>query len=341
MASLIAERMRLLAAGLSDHGGGEYFSLRSSDRSTIGAPETTQRAVEELLYEESLSHLHPTTATRAVTVCDTCAMVRRQALTAATHVPDASHSSLDGYLQVGGCSQTIRRHLHIAVGSLLLNAFLCESENRESFCWLVVLSVDESSGERTVYLRLPHCLIPLERDNVKAATNRFRHPSSIRSSGSWSSVRLRLRSAAGCWKVYGYMDTFRAQTKQIKASSSESNRLARIALSQGLRDRTQPAAVKPENEDHAPPLRRYSNLHLEVTPEHLVPNQGAAAHRTATATRHQAQGAGARTSKRICEIAAERDGPASMIMGTEVQGKGPGTNNGGLPDASNRPAFRV
>lgn len=76
LASLIAERMRLLAAGLSDRGGEQYVSLRSSDRSTAGAPEVTQRAVEELLYEESLSHLHPTTATRAVTVCDTCAMVR-------------------------------------------------------------------------------------------------------------------------------------------------------------------------------------------------------------------------------------------------------------------------
>ncbi|CAM9174131.1 unnamed protein product, partial [Ectocarpus sp. 12 AP-2014] len=105
------------------------------------------------------------------------------------------------------------------------------------------------------------------------------------------------------------MDTFRAQTKQIKAASSESNRMARIALSRGLRDRSQPASVKPEDEGHAPPLRRYSNLNLEITPDHPVSKQGAVARRTARATRNQGQvqQAGARTSKRICEIAAERD----------------------------------
>jgi len=67
--------MRLLAASLSDQGGGEYFSLASSDRATAGAPEVVQHAVEELLYEKFLSHLHPTTVSRAVPVCDTCALV--------------------------------------------------------------------------------------------------------------------------------------------------------------------------------------------------------------------------------------------------------------------------
>lgn len=68
--------MRLLAANLSDRGGGHYFSLGSSDRATAGAPEAAERAIEELVYEKALSHLHPTTASRSVTVCDTCAAVR-------------------------------------------------------------------------------------------------------------------------------------------------------------------------------------------------------------------------------------------------------------------------
>lgn len=38
-------------------------------------PEATRRAVEELLYEEELTHLHPTTIFRPVSVCDSCAMV--------------------------------------------------------------------------------------------------------------------------------------------------------------------------------------------------------------------------------------------------------------------------
>lgn len=138
------------------------------------------------------------------------------------------------------------------------------------------------------------------------------------------------------------MDTFRAQTKQIKVGSSERNRLARIALS---RDRSQPAPVKPEDEGHASPLRRYSNLNLEITPDHAVSKQGAVAGRTAIATRNQGQEAGARTSKRICEIAAERDDHGRVRMtGKEVQRKGGGANSGGgggcgLQDA--KPAFRV
>lgn len=76
LAPVIAERMRLLAASLSDQGGGQYFSLGSSDRATAGVPEAAQRAIEELLYEKVLSHLHPTTVSRSVAVCDTCAMVR-------------------------------------------------------------------------------------------------------------------------------------------------------------------------------------------------------------------------------------------------------------------------
>lgn len=71
--------MRLLAASLSDQGGGQYFSLSSSDRATVGVPEAAQRAIEELLYEKVLSHLHPTTVSRSVAVCDTCAMVRNHA----------------------------------------------------------------------------------------------------------------------------------------------------------------------------------------------------------------------------------------------------------------------
>lgn len=76
MATLVAERMRLLAANISDEGRGEYFRLRSSDRAKAGVPEAAQRAVEELVYEEALSHLHPTTIGRPVAVCDACAMVR-------------------------------------------------------------------------------------------------------------------------------------------------------------------------------------------------------------------------------------------------------------------------
>ena len=75
MASLIAERMRLLATSLSDRGGRQYFCLGSSDRATAGVPEAAQRAIEELIYEKALSHLHPTTASRSVAVCETCAMV--------------------------------------------------------------------------------------------------------------------------------------------------------------------------------------------------------------------------------------------------------------------------
>lgn len=69
--------MRHLAVGLSDEGQGTYFSLRSSDRKKAGAPEDAQRAVTELMYEEALSRLHPTTINRTVTVCDACAKVRR------------------------------------------------------------------------------------------------------------------------------------------------------------------------------------------------------------------------------------------------------------------------
>lgn len=76
MASVLAERMRLLAASLSNRGGGQFFSLGSSNRATAGVPEAAQRAMEELVYERALSHLHPTTASRLVTVCETCAMVR-------------------------------------------------------------------------------------------------------------------------------------------------------------------------------------------------------------------------------------------------------------------------
>ena len=68
--------MRLVAANISDEGRREYFSLGSSGRARAGVPEAAQRAVEELVYEEALSHLHPTTIGRPVPVCDTCAMVR-------------------------------------------------------------------------------------------------------------------------------------------------------------------------------------------------------------------------------------------------------------------------
>ncbi|CAM9617364.1 unnamed protein product, partial [Laminaria digitata] len=78
LASLIAERMRLLAVNISDEGRGEYFSLSSKDRARAGVPEAAQRAVEELVYEEALSRLHPTTIGRPVAVCDTCAMVYGQ-----------------------------------------------------------------------------------------------------------------------------------------------------------------------------------------------------------------------------------------------------------------------
>lgn len=76
VASLVADRMLRLAVNLNDEGRGEYFGLRSSDRRRAGAPEAAQHAVGELLYEESLSHLHPTAISRPVAVCDTCAAVR-------------------------------------------------------------------------------------------------------------------------------------------------------------------------------------------------------------------------------------------------------------------------
>lgn len=75
--SVIAERMRLLATSVSDQGGGQYFRLCSSGRATASAPEAAQRAIEELVYEKVLSHLHPTTASRSVAVCQTCATVRK------------------------------------------------------------------------------------------------------------------------------------------------------------------------------------------------------------------------------------------------------------------------
>lgn len=86
MAALIAERMRLLAASLSDRGGGQYFCMGSSDRATAGPPEAAQRAIEELLYEKALSHLHPTTASRSVAACETCAMVSENPAETTQHV---------------------------------------------------------------------------------------------------------------------------------------------------------------------------------------------------------------------------------------------------------------
>lgn len=77
--------MRLLAANISDEGRGEYFSLSSKDRARAGVPEAAQRAVEELVYEEALSRLHPTTIGRPVAVCDTCAMVRKYSETKKQH----------------------------------------------------------------------------------------------------------------------------------------------------------------------------------------------------------------------------------------------------------------
>lgn len=68
--------MHLLASCLNDEGRAEYSRLRSADRRRTGSPEAVQRAVEELMYEEALSHLHPTTICRPVPVCDSCAMVR-------------------------------------------------------------------------------------------------------------------------------------------------------------------------------------------------------------------------------------------------------------------------
>lgn len=71
--------MHLLAANLSKDGLSEYFKLGWSDRKTAESPETVQRGVEQLLYEEAMSRLHPTTACRAVPVCDACSMVRKEA----------------------------------------------------------------------------------------------------------------------------------------------------------------------------------------------------------------------------------------------------------------------
>lgn len=99
MASLIAERMRLLAASLSDLGGGQYFSLGSSNRATAGVPEAAAHATEELVYERVLSHLHPTTASRSVAVCETCAMVRNPVVQT-TRVGRSQQVSMNEYRRV-------------------------------------------------------------------------------------------------------------------------------------------------------------------------------------------------------------------------------------------------
>lgn len=76
LASVISARMRVLASCVNEDGRGEYSRLNSAERRRVGAPEVTQRATEELMYEQALSHLYPTTICRSVTVCDNCAMVR-------------------------------------------------------------------------------------------------------------------------------------------------------------------------------------------------------------------------------------------------------------------------
>lgn len=73
-------------------------------------------------------------------------------------------------------------------------------------------------------------------------------------------------------QVYGYMDKYRRETKQIKARSNESARAARIAVARRRRrhhdDRSRPqtATAIPDGQGHASPLRRYSDLNLGVMP---------------------------------------------------------------------------
>ena len=67
--------MRALAIKLNDLGRVEFYSLCSSHRKRAGDPEAARRAMDELLYEKAMRHLHTTSIYRPVPVCDICAAV--------------------------------------------------------------------------------------------------------------------------------------------------------------------------------------------------------------------------------------------------------------------------
>lgn len=73
------------------------------------------------------------------------------------------------------------------------------------------------------------------------------------------------------FQVYGYMDKYRRQTKQIKTASSQSTRAARIAVSRQRRrqqERGRRRTAEPDGggKGYTSPLRRYSDLNLGLMP---------------------------------------------------------------------------